>query len=76
MLLVMEIQAFENKYIHIVDSALHINIAQDVVAAVLILTPNNLMLWDSQYFLNTFWEFLDLGLSSSGLLFYILSLRI
>jgi hypothetical protein len=44
MLLVMEIQVFKNKYIHKVDSALHINTAQDAVAAVPILTPNNLML--------------------------------
>ena len=38
------LQVFENKDIHIVDSALHINTAQDAVAAVPILTSNNLML--------------------------------
>jgi hypothetical protein len=38
------LQVFENKDIHIVDSALHTNTTQDAVAAVPILTPNNLML--------------------------------
>ena len=38
------LQVFENKDIHIFDSALHKNTAQDGVAAVPILTPNNLML--------------------------------
>ena len=38
------LQVFENKDIHIFDSALHKNTAQDAVAAVPILTPNNLML--------------------------------
>ena len=38
------LQVFENKDICIVDSALHMNTTQDAVAAVPILTPNNLML--------------------------------
>ena len=46
------------KYIH--HPALHINTAQDAVATVPILTPNNLMLWESQFFL------IFLGISGLG----------
>ena len=46
------------KYIH--HPALHINTAQDAVATVPILIPNNLMLWESQFFL------IFLGISGLG----------